>query len=347
MEIHFDSEYQIDTINVYGPQDSEAVEPTLEDVSKLYALIDFDVDYWDGSEWESIYEIRGNDKVWTHLTFDPITTAMIRIKVLHAGSGYSRIVQVEAMAAKPENYLSTTSEAYIKNGIMLQATCPTDTELNAGNRQSPTAEQWEGSGFNGALYFESPLYNSKLAADLAADGYDFTWGMCNIPDASTVGNFLTEDARADTENLTTVSINDEIYYSERASEETMMTFEKVRTMWPHILLHTNQIGNWWATQEIQWDEDDLRYYIRTAKPDILTYDDYVFSTSGNDVLVNDRILEKLELYRKLSLEGWDGTGDQPISFGQYLLGCFIFQDELEVYGEAKMPDTTALRCKTD
>ncbi|HEX8265680.1 MAG TPA: hypothetical protein VF596_09760, partial [Pyrinomonadaceae bacterium] len=59
---------------------------------------DFDVQYWNGSGWQTIPggSITSNNKVITKLTFAPVTTNRIRVVVNNAQSNYSRIVELEA-----------------------------------------------------------------------------------------------------------------------------------------------------------------------------------------------------------------------------------------------------------
>jgi hypothetical protein len=74
------------------------VEPSEETAFTKYGLKDFEVQYWDGSQWVAVPGgvIAGNDRVWKRLTFAPLTTTKIRVLVQATGDGYSRVMEVEA-----------------------------------------------------------------------------------------------------------------------------------------------------------------------------------------------------------------------------------------------------------
>jgi hypothetical protein len=65
----------------------------------------------------------------------------------------------------------------------------------------------------------------------------------------------------------------------------------------------------------------LRLYMRAAKPDLLTFDNYYFSENSHypGGSVTD-LYNSINYYRTIALEGYDGTGQSPIPFGQYTLG---------------------------
>jgi hypothetical protein len=63
-----------------------------------YGITDFDVQYWNGSAWVTVPNgsIVNNNKVWTKLTFSPVTTSRIRVVVNNALATFSRVVELEA-----------------------------------------------------------------------------------------------------------------------------------------------------------------------------------------------------------------------------------------------------------
>jgi hypothetical protein len=101
LTVNFNGGKLINEIRVYTLQDSfnNPQEPTPEMTATLYGLIDFDIQYWDGSQWVTVPggAIRGNDKVMRTVTFPNVTTTTIRINVLNARAYYSRITEVEAL----------------------------------------------------------------------------------------------------------------------------------------------------------------------------------------------------------------------------------------------------------
>jgi len=100
LNVSFNGSKTISEIRVYTLQDSfnNPQEPTPDMNASLYGLIDFDVQYWDGSQWVTVPggAIRGNDKVMRTITFPSLATTVIRINVLNARAYYSRITEVEA-----------------------------------------------------------------------------------------------------------------------------------------------------------------------------------------------------------------------------------------------------------
>ncbi|MGB8511017.1 MAG: hypothetical protein WCD76_21785, partial [Pyrinomonadaceae bacterium] len=100
LQINFNGSQVISEIRVYTLQDDfrNPQEPTPEMTAGLYGLIDYDVQYFDGTNWVTVPggQIRGNDRVLRALTFPNVTTSKIRINVLNAREHFSRIVEVEA-----------------------------------------------------------------------------------------------------------------------------------------------------------------------------------------------------------------------------------------------------------
>jgi len=96
---------------VFGLQQNpqSPVEPTFT-MTSSYALTDFEVRYWNGSDWATVPggSVTGNDKVWRKFTFAPLVTTKIMIHVTAvAGDNRSQVVELEAYAA-------TTSAASIQ-----------------------------------------------------------------------------------------------------------------------------------------------------------------------------------------------------------------------------------------
>jgi hypothetical protein len=101
LEINFLAPKIIDEINVVTLQNNwhNAGEPTLTSSATGEGILDFDVQYWNGSAWVNIASVTGNDKAWRQFTFTAITTTKIRVVVNNARNNYSRLVEVEAVGA--------------------------------------------------------------------------------------------------------------------------------------------------------------------------------------------------------------------------------------------------------
>lgn len=314
VQIEFDTHYTIDTIHVYTTQDNTSVEPTLDMQFHHYGITAFEVQVWDGSSWMTVPDGRVDDNgnVWSRFEFAPVTTNKIRVVVNNALGNYSRIVEIESLTPVPDNLLSSTSKKFLDHGIMYQTWVA--TELSG--REFPTREEWLNSNFTSVTYYEPSLYNTTLAASvpglkwsMVSNGYDTA-----EPAVTRSDHYLTPQQREYLDNLTTISIGDEDIYTPQLEQHLRDVYEWTRKLYPNAVLHNNQMGN------EQWNEDEMRSYIRNAKPDLITFDDYYFFENGSDIGITADIVGSTAFYRKLALEGWDGTGKQPIAFGQYVVG---------------------------
>src|SRR5689334_17551683 len=95
----------LDEIDVFTTQDdpldgiAPPVEPTEELTFKKYGIIDFEVQYWDGSKWVTVPggNVTGNNKVWRKFPLSPaVTTNKIRVLIHRAAGPLSRVVEIEA-----------------------------------------------------------------------------------------------------------------------------------------------------------------------------------------------------------------------------------------------------------
>jgi hypothetical protein len=98
----------ISEIRVYTLQDNwtTAGEPTLSTQANGEGILDFEVQYWNGSAFVTVpscngaaggCNVTGNDKAMRVFALDtPVTTTKIQVKVNNGRNGFSRIVEVEA-----------------------------------------------------------------------------------------------------------------------------------------------------------------------------------------------------------------------------------------------------------
>ncbi len=100
LQIDFNGPKTIDEIDVFTLQDNyqNPVEPSEATTFTQYGLLAFDVQYWNGSAWVTVPggSITNNNKVWTKLTFAPVSTTRIRVLVSSSMLFYSRVVEIEA-----------------------------------------------------------------------------------------------------------------------------------------------------------------------------------------------------------------------------------------------------------
>lgn len=103
LEVAFNGAKTIDEIRLFTLQDqyTNAQEPTPAMTCTVYGIQDFDVQYWDGSQWITVPggSVIGNDRVMRVFTFSPVTTTKIRVVVNTVRVHFSRIVELEAYGA--------------------------------------------------------------------------------------------------------------------------------------------------------------------------------------------------------------------------------------------------------
>jgi hypothetical protein len=101
LEVDFITAKVIDEINVVTLQNNwtSAGQPDLTTSCSGEGILDFDVQYWNGTAWVTIPNgsVTGNDKAWRQFTFAPVTTTKIQVVVNNSRNNYSRIVELEAV----------------------------------------------------------------------------------------------------------------------------------------------------------------------------------------------------------------------------------------------------------
>ena len=111
VQVQFASAKQVQKVVVVTLQDNwqSPVQPTDTMTFTQYGVTDFTVQGWDGSAWQTLATVTGNNLVKRTVTFSPFNTDRIRIRVTNALASLSRIVEVEAYGADgtpvpPPNY---------------------------------------------------------------------------------------------------------------------------------------------------------------------------------------------------------------------------------------------------
>ncbi len=246
------------------------------------------------------------------------------IKYTVSSSRGDRATKVRTVKVLPPKTLSRASRVLIDRGLQMQTWMPTE-EMG---RPFATPEEWKGSNFTTATYYEWPLYNKSFHKALP----DAQWslvkgamgdGLGGSPKDSDKNGFLTPDQAANVNNLITISFGDEESYSEDILKTFTDWFKLSHQLYPNVLAHSNQ-------QSRQWQRDSFETYIKTAEPDLLTFDDYMFSMGGTDNNLFTTVLNNINDQRTIALGGYDRTGQSPIAFGQYLLGFKTGQEPADV-----------------
>jgi len=98
LQINFSGTKSLTQVVVYSVQDnySSPVEPTDTLTFSQYGLTNFSVQGWDGSAWQTLATVSGNNLVKRTVNFSSFATDRIRINITGASDGYSRATEVEA-----------------------------------------------------------------------------------------------------------------------------------------------------------------------------------------------------------------------------------------------------------
>lgn len=239
----------------------------------------------------------------------------------------------------PNTELSRGNRAIIDQGIQFQ-TWFSNAPLKDVREIDFTALQYGGApSYNLKLHNEAKENGGKplkwstafgpKGAHISSTGQD---GDAGLPTEYDWDNgFLTEEWGAnDLENLVSICMGDEENYSDTLVQNLKSWFETMRKHYDDapgrttpIILHHNEVGNTPQQNLAQistFNLDMLRKYIRTAKPDMISYDMYYFRERRVEQTVGGTVIgfyDDLNRYRIAAAEGLDGTGQQPIPFGQY------------------------------
>ncbi len=145
LQVSFPTATSVSEIDVFSVQDNytNPVDPTATMTFALYGLVDFTVQYWDGSNWVTVPggSVTGNNLVWRKLTFTPVTTTAIRVTVNNALGTWSRVAELEAYSdappvnvARPANGGSATASSTYNAGYPASGAIDGDRRgLNWGN----------------------------------------------------------------------------------------------------------------------------------------------------------------------------------------------------------------------
>jgi len=203
---------------------------------------------------------------------------------------------------------------FIKHGLQLHSWTSTEEYFTVD------IADWELIGFGGPTFFRPPMWSPKLM-----EAYPQSqWSMAIAPYASNVdrgpdemelkNGFLDSTQLSRLEDLTTICFGDEEPFSYELTSYLRYWYKLSHSMYPDVMVHNNQWGS-------QWTEEEMRLYVLLTKPDLVTFDAYLYGpTNSNNYRGASPMAEYLMKYRKIALAGLDGVGEEPIGFGQYIQG---------------------------
>jgi len=104
LEVTFNVAKAISEIRVFTLQNNwnnNPGEPTAATLCTGEGILDFEVQTWNGTAWVTVPSgsVTGNDRAMRVVTFSPITTTKIRVRVTNSRNNWTRIVEVEAFGA--------------------------------------------------------------------------------------------------------------------------------------------------------------------------------------------------------------------------------------------------------
>lgn len=180
------------------------------------------------------------------------------------------------------------------------------------------------------FFFVTPLVNPSYFKELP----NSQWAIAKAPygehlekgptEEEVKNGFLSEEHLKYLGNLTSICFGDEEHYKDGMVDILKAWYEVSRKLYPDVLVHNNQ----W---HYQWKENQMRNYIQNAKPDMITYDYYLFDTSKDkDYKGAKDMAAHLLFYRNLAIDGWDGNKGNYLAFGQYLQGYARGQDRYKL-----------------
>lgn len=100
VQVNFNGTKTINELDVFTVQDNYTgpAEPSEDMTFTSWGIVDFQVQYWNGSSWQTVPSgsVTSNNKVWNRFTFSNITTDKVRVNITNALGGYSRVTEIEA-----------------------------------------------------------------------------------------------------------------------------------------------------------------------------------------------------------------------------------------------------------
>lgn len=215
----------------------------------------------------------------------------------------------------------------IRHGLQIQCWVATDNIKLGQEAGQPAfkmlASDWVQTGFTGPTFYGPPLCNLSFFEDFPEN----QWSIAKAPHADQLkkaptdnekkNGFLTPDQKKYLSNLISICFGDEEHYSPDVVNNLKEWYKVARRYYPDVLLHNNQYAG-------QWNENELRNYLRNAKPDLLVYDWYYFDNKKSSAYKGAKdMADHLMMYRNLALEGPDGLSKEYLTFGQYIQGFAI------------------------
>ena len=206
---------------------------------------------------------------------------------------------------------------------------------------APLGSVWTNINLTHPAWYTEPHMDRQFLIDNPTANFSTAKIPFHNQDPPATGNLLTyTELDHYSDRLTKIGLGDEEGYSTEHVERTKKWISRLNQDYPNAIVHTNQgpplsesrLGHAWSTAQ-------LEHYTQTAKPDLLSFDDYYFGGNQNrpgfrlsgdspfetnaPIQVGGSLkytYESLQIYRDVALKGLTGDGSQPVAYGQYMPG---------------------------
>lgn len=269
-----------------------------EDVDAKYIRIDVHSS-WDGNS------VAGEFRVYERLEIEP--------KV------QSRKPIIQSLPLEAYGDINLGQKVLIEKGLQIQAWVP----IEGSGRREINRNDFDNLNLTGvANYSKRSLYPTKFLEenpDVMWSASKFPFGKGTVdqkpPTDGSISPLIPQEMLDNKDMAVSICVGDEQEYGHSSQRvNTLAWIDYLREIFPNAIIHTNQVQGQFRGKE-NWD-----HYMANGKPDLLTYDYYVYSTSGGDNYISANIWGTLRGHREYALKGIDGTSTRPIPFGQYLGG---------------------------
>jgi hypothetical protein len=169
IEVGFDATYEIHEVDVITLADDFAShgEPTTTDTFSSYGITQFEVQYWDGSAWQTFTgtSVTGNNKVWRQFAGFTISTTKVRLLIHqgHVSGDYARVVEFEAWGSV------AGGTAYTDSGTSAATAAASGSDVQAGVSAGTSAAS---AAAPGSAAFAGVDGGTAVASASAAQGSD-------------------------------------------------------------------------------------------------------------------------------------------------------------------------------
>ena len=252
-------------------------------------------DFPDLASVEITAAVAGSNEIWValHANQDGWRNWGVRVDP-------SAILTVEGMssATVPDvRELSRGHRILIERGLQLEATAHPDVTGNF----DPI--RWAESNFTTALFTAASMTPFNATGYPSAPGIPWSKIQYNVH-----SNLLFPSEVPYAPTLIRNQLGDEQDLTVQANlDQAKNDFDRFHLEYPNVMVGTSQ-------NPIKFTDAEMRNYMQYTEPDLLMSHRYDMSGEGGS---RTNFYAGLARYRKLSLEGNDSTGAQPIPFGFY------------------------------